>query len=370
MFDIIQSFRETYGTVHTVAAAAFVIGVSFGIVAEISRYCTRAAIAEWAAPDRNSASYAPRTISVLTAVIVAVAGTQALAYFGLLDLQASIYRSAGLRPLALIAGGALFGVGMVLAGGCVSRLLVLAASGNGRSWVTLLVTGLAAYATLRGILSYPRTELENAWLAAPADGTPAWVHIAVIALVIVVAALGIIASSRKASPAAFARPAAAGLAIGALVVAGWVATGIVGADDFDPTPVASLSIEAPVGETLQYAMIFTGDSIRFSIALVLGVLVGAFTSAVFSGRFHGQGFTDEGSLLRYAAGGVLMGFGGVTALGCTVGQGLSGLSTGAPSSLIAILSIVAGAAATIRLRAVSGRQLFRAIEPSHRSADA
>ena len=97
-------------------------------------------------------------------------------------------------------------------------------------------------------------------------------------------------------------------------------------------------------------MIFTGDSMRFSIALVLGVLLGGFISAVIGGRFAFSGFTNERSLSRYALGGVLMGFGGVTALGCTIGQGVTGVSTASPASIIALLAIVTGAAATMRGR--------------------
>ena len=95
-------------------------------------------------------------------------------------------------------------------------------------------------------------------------------------------------------------------------------------------------------------MIFTGDTFRFSIALVTGVLVGAFASSAVSGRFNFQGFSTEGSVLRYTLGGVLMGFGGVTALGCTIGQGLSGVSTASPASVLAITAIVGGAFATMR----------------------
>jgi hypothetical protein len=119
-----------------------------------------------------------------------------------------------------------------------------------------------------------------------------------------------------------------GALVGLAVVAGWAVTGIVGFDEFEPTQLQSLSFVAPVGEGLQYLMIFTGVSANYVIALLGGVLAGAFGSALIGGRVRFKGFQSEGSLLRYIAGGVLMGFGGVTALGCSVGQGLSGLSTG------------------------------------------
>ena len=142
-----------------------------------------------------------------------------------------------------------------------------------------------------------------------------------------------------------------GAAVGLVVVAGWAVTGIVGADEFEPTQLASLSFVAPAGETIQYLMIFTGDTIRFSVALLGGALLGAFASALAGRRFQFVGFSAENSLARYLVGGLLMGFGGVTALGCSVGQGLSGISTASLSSIIAVLAIAAGGYGTMRIRA-------------------
>ena len=135
--------------------------------------------------------------------------------------------------------------------------------------------------------------------------------------------------------------------VGLTGVAGWAWTAAIAADAFDPIQVTSLSFVAPVAETVQYAMVATGDTLRWGTGLVAGTAVGALVSAVLSGRFHVQGFTDETPMWRYVAGGALMGFGGVVALGCTVGQGLAGVSTAAPGSVLAIAAIVAGAAATI-----------------------
>jgi uncharacterized membrane protein YedE/YeeE len=344
MIEQLDLLREDYGTATLVVWGAFFIGVLFGVIAEFSRYCARAALAEWAPGDERSAGVAnghPRSKQYLTAVLVALAGTQLLFVSQNIDLAQSIYWSVPIRPLALLAGGLLFGAGMVLAGGCVSRLLVLAASGNGRSIVTLLVTGIAGYATLRGILSYPRIWLETAWSL---EATPAQVY-----------------ESGTVSPLLLAAAmAVTGATVGLVVVAGWAVTGIVGADDFEPTQLASLSFVAPVGETIQFLMIFTGDTIRFSVALLGGVLAGAFASALVGRRFHFKGFTSERSLVRYVAGGLLMGFGGVTALGCSVGQGLSGISTASLSSVIAVLAIAAGGYGMMRLRAAAGERAVTA----------
>ncbi len=353
MIEQLDLLREQHGTAALVVWGGFIIGVLFGITTEFSQYCARAALAEWAPGDEQSKAAEngySRSKQYLAAVLVALAGTQFLFVSQNIDLAESIYWSVPIRPVALVIGGILFGAGMVLAGGCVSRLLVLAASGNGRSIVTLLVTGIAGYATLRGILAYPRIWLENAWSMETA---PAQLHdTGSVSMTLVAVALGVILTAlltlliRRSGLTGIAT----GFAVGLAIIAGWIVTGIVGADEFEPTQLASLSFVAPAGETIQYLMIFTGDTIRFSVALLGGVLLGAFSSALVGRRFRFRGFTAENSLVRYLAGGLLMGFGGVTALGCSVGQGLSGISTASVSSVIAVLAIAAGGYGMMWLR--------------------
>lgn len=362
MIEQLELLREAHGTATLVLWAAFGLGIFFGAVAEYSRYCARAALAEWApGTERTQAAsngYA-RTKQYLTAVLVALAGTQLLFVTQNIDLGSSIYWSVGIQPVALVAGGVLFGIGMVLAGGCASRLLVLAASGNGRALVTLLVTGIAGYATLRGILSYPRIWLEQAWATGSSPGalyeagTISPVLVGTLIAVVFAAALAFVLLRHGA------RGVVTGALVGLVVVAGWSITGIVGLDEFEPTPLQSLSFVAPVGETIQYLMIFTGDTIGYGTALLFGLLVGAFASSVVGGRFHYRGFTTEGSLLRYVAGGLLMGFGGVTALGCSVGQGLTGISTASVSSVLAMLAIAAGGYAAMSWQARLGARQSR-----------
>lgn len=345
MIEQLELLREQHGTATLVVWGALFVGIFFGFVAEFSRYCARAALAEWAPGNESRAAAGngmPRTKQYLAAVLVALAATQGLFATQNIDLAQSIYWSVGIQPLALVAGGLLFGIGMVLAGGCVSRLLVLAASGNGRAVVTLLVTGIAGYATLRGILSYPRIWLEGAWATGNSPGalyeSGAVSHLAVAGLI----AVALLATLAVLVVRHGGRGLLTGALVGLAVAGGWAVTGIIGADEFEPTQLASLSFVAPAGETIQYLMIFTGDTIRFSIALLGGVLIGAFVSALIGGRLRYQGFLTEGSLVRYLAGGLLMGFGGVTALGCSVGQALTGVSTASLSSIIAMLAIAAG----------------------------
>lgn len=124
--------------------------------------------------------------------------------------------------------------------------------------------------------------------------------------------------------------------------AGWAATGIVGFDEFEPTPLASVTFVAPVGEGIMYLMTFTGSTINIGIAVVGGIIVGSFIAAKAKGEFRIESFTDGADMLRHMFGGSIMGIGGVLALGCTVGQGVTGMSTLAAGSVIALLSIIAG----------------------------
>ena len=133
-----------------------------------------------------------------------------------------------------------------------------------------------------------------------------------------------------------------GFIVGILIVAAWFVTGYIGVDDFEPTPLASFSFVAPVGESLQYLMTFTGAKISFGIAVVGGVIIGSFISAKITGEFRIEAFFDTSDLKRHLSGGALMGIGGILALGCTIGQGVSGVSTLALGSLIALLSIISG----------------------------
>ena len=124
--------------------------------------------------------------------------------------------------------------------------------------------------------------------------------------------------------------------------AGWYATGVIGYDEFEPLPLTSYTFVAPAGNAIQYLMTFTGSTIDFGIAVVGGVIVGAFVAAMATGRFAIESFSDAGDMLRHMIGGALMGMGGIMALGCTIGQGVTGMSTLALGSVIALLSIIGG----------------------------
>jgi hypothetical protein len=141
----------------------------------------------------------------------------------------------------------------------------------------------------------------------------------------------------------------AGIAVGLIIPAGWYVTGVVGFDDFDPVRLESYTFIAPTGESLMYLLTFTGSTISFGVAAVFGVILGSFLYVILTGRFRLETFTDRSDMLRHIVGGIAMGFGGVLALGCTIGQGVTGMSTLALGSLLSLISIVFGSALAMKV---------------------
>jgi uncharacterized membrane protein YedE/YeeE len=142
----------------------------------------------------------------------------------------------------------------------------------------------------------------------------------------------------------------AGVSIGLFIVAGWYITGKIGFDEFEPVRLESYTFVAPVAENVNYLMTFTGSTINFGIAAVFGIITGSFLYAVLSGNFQIETFSSRGDMVNHIIGGVLMGFGGVIALGCTIGQGVTGMSTLALGAVITLTMIIFGAALTMKVQ--------------------
>jgi uncharacterized membrane protein YedE/YeeE len=314
-----------------------------------------------AVEDALSTPDAPRLRGYLLAAVLALAGTQALAAGGLIDLGKTFYLPNPLQAGGAILGGLLFGFGMVLAGGCGARLLVLAAGGNLRSLVTLLVMGLAAYATLRGVLAPMRTALGGATaidlktlgladqglvsLISGALGLSTGVARGLLVAALALPALAFIARRRVA-----ARHLVGGALIGLLVPAAFLATGVVGADEFEPIALEGVTVTGPWANAVVYALTYTGASLDFGIAWVLGIPVGAAAVALLRGEARLEGFDGATATGRYILGGLMMGVGGVLATGCTIGQGLTGVSTLSLGSFLAFGALVTGGAWALRRR--------------------
>ena len=333
-----------------VVGAGLLIGLAYGAVGLLSGFCLLSSLRGWWA---DGDSRLVRTFAL--ALAVAVIATQSLAGSGIIDLSKSVYLQPSFSVPLMFGGGLLFGYGMVLANGCGSRALVLLGRGNLRSFVVVIVLGMTAQMTLRGLIAPTRVALLQASTIRPAHLTlpellstsAGGLSARVIAATAISAALIIFAFAH----APFRRAGgqiAAGIAVGLLVTAGWFATGCLGADDFNPAAVTSLTFIAPVVDTVQYVMLSTGLTLNFGIAMVSGVFAGSLLTALVTRRFRLEGYTSPQHMLRSISGAALMGSGGAMALGCSIGQGLTGISTLALSSFAAAAGILLGTAAGLR----------------------
>jgi uncharacterized membrane protein YedE/YeeE len=338
-------------TTTVVGIGGFVTGLAFGAAAQRTNFCTMGAISDLVLMEDGR-----RFRAWMLAIAVAIVGSHALHFAGAVDLNKSIYLTSNLGWLGAILGGAMFGFGMTMTGGCGSKTMVRLGAGNLKSLMVALVLGIVAYMTLRGLFALARVRLEAATnidlkarglgnqnigeMAGALLGMPAGAGRAAAALAVAAALL--VFCARDAAFRRSPTDIAGGLIVGLTAVTGWAVTGILGADEFTPAPLASITFVSPVGEGIQYLMTFTGSTVNFGIAVVGGVIAGSFLMAAATGTFRVEGFNDRADFIRHIGGAALMGSGGVLALGCSIGQGITGMSTLALGSVLAWLSIVAG----------------------------
>jgi hypothetical protein len=335
----------------TVLLSGFAIGAAFGVVGLLSGFCLTSGLRNWATQGDGRMV---RTFALAAAT--AIIGSQVLAAFGVVDLSKSIYLQPSFSVPLILFGGLIFGYGMVLANACASRALVLLGRGNLRSLVVIVTIAIVAEMTLRGLIAPARLAFLNWTAIAPnvislpallsASGVSAAAAHLVAALVFG-GALIVFVFSYAPFRRAYGQ-VAAGISIGLLIPAAWFATGYLGADDFNPVQVTSLTFINPIADSVQYIMLSTGSTLNFGIAAVAGVLVGSFGTAILTGRFQLEGFNSPRHMLRSLSGAALMGAGGAMAYGCSIGQGLTGLSTLGLPSMIGVAGILLGAAAALR----------------------
>ena len=354
----------------TVVWGGFAIAFVVGAVAQRTNFCTMGAISDIV----NMGSWG-RMRMWLLAIAVALAGASALQLAGAIDLSKSIYSRPNLPWLSMLVGGFVFGVGMTLGSGCGNKTLVRVGGGNLKSVVVLAFLAVSAYMTMKGLFGIWRVtwldpvaidlgargvagqDLPS--LAAAAFGIDRRTAYMGVAAAVTVALLAFVFKDR-----AFRGQVdhiVGGLAIGAAVVAGWYLTGHLGfaenPDTLENTyfgtnsrTIESLSFIAPAAYLLEILLLWSDKSLTlsFGIALALGVIAGSAAYAIATRTFRWEGFVSAEDTANHVIGGILMGFGGVTAMGCTVGQGITGLSTLAVGSVLAVLAIVAGSWATMK----------------------
>lgn len=352
----------------TVVASVFALAFAFGAIAQRTHFCTMGGVA-----DIVSFGDWTRMRQWLLAIAVAILGTNVLAATGVIDTADSFYTSPRFTPLAYVIGGLLFGFGMVLTGGCGSKSLVRAGGGSLKALVVLVVLGIVAYISLRGLLAVFRVgilEPVGARLATPQDlpslltGIGLSKPILQMGLALLLSGALFVVVFRDRSFRTFDN-LLAGLGIGAIIVAAWAISGTIGHVEEHPNTLQeaflrtnsgrmeSLSFVAPVAYTIDYLMFFSDTSkvLTIGIVAVLGMITGSAAYALVSRQFRWEGFRDTEDTANHLVGAALMGFGGVTALGCTVGQGLSGVSTLAVGSFMAVAAIVAGAVLALKYQA-------------------
>ena len=334
-----------------VLLAALIIGLIYGSVGLLSGFCMMSGMRGWLAEGDGRLV---RTYAL--AMGTAIVASQVLAAAGLVDLNKSIYLQPTFSAPVLFLGGLLFGYGMVMSNGCGSRALVLLGRGNLRSLVVVIILAIFAQMTLKGLIAPSRIAMVGAsQTTAATNSLPALLaSIGVSAVVARMVAASVLAAALIIFAFAYAPfrqspgQIAAGIIMGLLVAGGWYATGYLGADDFNPVPVTSLTFIAPIADALQYVMLSTGSTLNFGIVTVFAVFAGSLVTALLTGRFHLEGYQSPRHMLRSAGGAALMGVGGVMAFGCSVGQGLTGLSTLSLASFIAVAGILIGTAAGLR----------------------
>ena len=369
----------------TLLAGALVIGLAFGAIAGATRYCNMGAVSDWVLTGDLG-----RMRAWLLSIAVALLAVALLEFAGVFDLDQTRvnYRAAYFPWLRYLLGGLLFGIGMVLAGGCTTKTLVNIGQGDMKSLWAYAVVGLTAAALLYWpearwfidqTLAWPGLSLESisiphqdlGALVAGATGQGSLTGWRLTTAITVAAGLAIwlwrLDQARRMRQA----DVIGGLGIGLVITAGWLWTGSTTGQAlmneaslaFQPpagTGNQSLSFVAPAAETFRLASDPTLAWLTFGIVAMGGVILGAGIWALLRRQFRWQGFTSWPQFASYTAGGALMGSGGIIAMGCSVGQGLSGTSTLALGSLLALGGIVLGAFLALKTL------LYRALYPESR----
>lgn len=344
----------------------FGIAFALGMVMQRTGFCSMGAVS-----DAFIMSSWVRLRQWFLAIGVAIIGFGLMSYFGLIDPLKSIYTSNKFLWLSTLIGSILFGMGMVLASGCGSKTLVRIGGGNLKSLIVFMVLGLTAYMTMRGFLGVLRTTtIDTVFitfstpqdlpsLLSPIFGIERSTLHLVLSLLIggAFVAFAMLEKSFLTAENVFA-----GIAVGLAICAAWWVSGGLGHVAEDPNTLEevflltnsgkmeSFSFVAPYAYSLDLLMMYSDTSkvVTVGIAAVAGMILGSAVVALMTKSFRWESFRDAEDTANHLTGGVLMGFGGVTALGCTVGQGLSGISTLAVASFLALPGFILGAYIALR----------------------
>lgn len=355
---MLESLLDRFGQAPVLAAGGLAIGMVFGFFAQRSRFCLRSAVIEFARGLRGG-----KLTVWLFAFATALVATQVLLALGAMDVGSARQLAARGSLSGAAVGGALFGIGMVLARGCASRLLVLAAQGNLRSVLSGLVFAVSAQAAWQGALA-PWRERIAAWWTV--EGGPSRDLTAITGLgrggallfgAVWLAAAIVWARRQKVAPWGWGGAIMVGLTVG---TAWWFTAAIASSSlEAAPAPIQSLSFTGPSAELLVRMLFAPGRTASFDVGLVPGVFLGSFIAAALFRELKLEGFDGGASMRRHLVGAVLMGFGGMTAGGCAVGAGLSGAAVFTVTSWVTLGAMWLAAALTDRLLDQRGLEAAR-----------
>ena len=338
----IATLTDLLGEPETAALFGLLTGIIFGVAAQRSRFCLRAAAVEFA-----RGSMGDKVAVWLLTFSTAVVWVQAARLTGLLSTsEARVLAVPGSWSGAII-GGLMFGAGMVLARGCSGRLLVLAATGNLRSVVSGLIFAVVAQMSLSGWLSPLRDRIAAMWI------TPDGRNIELLSALHLPKETGFVLGIATALLALYlARRNRIGGArlifasgVGFAVAVGWGLTYALSQVAFDPVTVESATFTGPSANTLMF-FLERDPVLDFDIGLVPGVFIGAFFAALFAGELKFQAFDGPSTMRKAMIGAALMGFGGMLAGGCAIGAGVTGGSVFAATAWLALFCMWIGAMVT------------------------
>lgn len=316
------------------------IGIAFGIIAQKNQFCFSGSIKDYILTKSTK-----RGASVIMAMIIAIISTTIMANYFEIDLTKSAYFKSNINYLAIIAGGLLFGAGMMIADGCSSRSLVKYAQGDSNALITLIFIAIFAYATTKGIL-YGVLDpfINNSFLIEISSKIQNFQMNIFVVLAILVAILLYLIKKVRRVFSLFD-----GVLVGLLISVAWFVTGYIGQESMERViDLSGISFVYPSAKALELFTYYEVNELSFGVSTVCGVLMGTFAMSFFNKKYS-FGCTSNQNInkVKYnMIGGALMGTGGIMAIGCTVGQGLTGLSTLAFSSALAIISIFISAVIT------------------------
>jgi len=337
---------EAFGDHWVLATGGALIGLLFGFSAQRSKFCARAAVIEG-----YEGEWSDRFSVWMLAFAVAILATQALVLSDLLKPLGSRHLGSPGSISGAVVGGLMFGVGMIMTRGCASRLLILSANGNLRALLSGLVFAVTVQATISGLLAPLRQWINALWTVEGGphrnllSGTPAWAGLLVGALIGAIALWRFHQSKEHRAAWSFG-----GILVGLTIAIGWGFTQLVAGASFEPIAIQSLSFSSPSAEWLMRTLATeTAPKFGFDAGLLPGVFAGSLIASLMFGEFKFEGFQTENKLGHYLTGAVLMGFGAVSAGGCTVGAGMTGGVIFSNTAWLTLISIILGAALSYKL---------------------